>query len=591
MQIKHRNQNLDNAKNILVDLINFNTTSSFEANTARNTTEATEYVGNFLQNKTGAEIHYGEAYEYPEGSGKMHKSMIAVWNPKKQSNNPPLAFSSHIDVVTPQPEFASQAFNATADGDKIVGRGAIDMKGAIASFMASMQAMKESGQLENIDRPIIYALSSNEEVGLMGARDICTLIKQHNIEPSEFVITEPTDGYVGTGCKGTIQNKIDFSIDPSILTEKRNDSWTQYCTVKIKSKGGHSSLQGASPADTALVTTDVLKLVKRMREGGIPIEICDVSYGIANNVIGGEANITIGYDIPPAHNQNINELLDIPKALRDNLQYQKVTNSNAILKTLNIVSNTLNKAKNEVSGMDFGKISIEVSQNQFKKKIKTYPETLSRDENGKLQSNSAIERAIETTEGIYQIHAEQRGGGKPEGYILPLMGVTKLGVPIINGNANNASISYDIRYPHEATVENDRNIEHIDSVLQKVTNCAYSDNRFITKVTELAKIIPYSVAQNDKELAQYQKIARNTGFARYKSTKTHMPYTCDGNLISSEFPQASTIIVSSGGFSNLAHGDGEHITNQQISDNIKLYSAIVTEKANAIDQTTINSRA
>ena len=70
-----------------------------------------------------------------------------------------------------------------------------------------------------------------------------------------------------------------------------------------------------------------------------------------------------------------------------------------------------------------------------------------------------------------------------------------------------------------------------------------------------------------------------------------MPYTCDGNLISSEFPQASTIIVSSGGFSNLAHGDGEHITNQQISDNIKLYSAIVTEKANAIDQTTINSRA
>ena len=48
------------------------------------------------------------------------------------------AFAGHLDVVPPGEGWSQDAFSATRKGDLLYGRGAVDMKGAIAAFVAAI---------------------------------------------------------------------------------------------------------------------------------------------------------------------------------------------------------------------------------------------------------------------------------------------------------------------------------------------------------------------------------------------------------------------------------------------------------------------
>ena len=68
-----------------------------------------------------------------------------------------LVFSGHVDVVPAAPDWES-AFTLQESDGRLVGRGVVDMKGAVAAFVAALEALQASAGLEE------FSL----EVGLTG---------------------------------------------------------------------------------------------------------------------------------------------------------------------------------------------------------------------------------------------------------------------------------------------------------------------------------------------------------------------------------------------------------------------------------------
>jgi succinyl-diaminopimelate desuccinylase len=63
------------------------------------------------------------------------ENLLAV---KRSGEGPHFAFAGHLDVVPPGAGWASDAFAPTIRGDLLHGRGAVDMKGSIACFVAAL---------------------------------------------------------------------------------------------------------------------------------------------------------------------------------------------------------------------------------------------------------------------------------------------------------------------------------------------------------------------------------------------------------------------------------------------------------------------
>lgn len=94
-----------------------------------------------------------------------------------------LMLNGHIDTVDAA-EMA-EPFSARVDGGKLFGRGAFDMKGAVAACMAAAKALKDSGTPLRGD--VVVAAVADEEYGSCGTADLARRIRVDGA-----VVTEPT---------------------------------------------------------------------------------------------------------------------------------------------------------------------------------------------------------------------------------------------------------------------------------------------------------------------------------------------------------------------------------------------------------------
>ncbi|MBY0354156.1 MAG: M20/M25/M40 family metallo-hydrolase [Rickettsiales bacterium] len=561
------------AAHFLKQLLSINSTTSDRAEFAHESTEATHFVADYLQQKTGAEIHYTEPYEFPKGSGKLHKGMVAVWRPQGHSTKNPLAFSAHIDTVPAVGLWdGNDPYVGREEGDKIIGRGALDIKGQVASLAVTMKAKHDRGELKTIDRPIVFMLSSCEEVGLLGAKGVCDLTREKVGIPDEITVMEPTDGYIGIGCKGVRQTDIKLTNKAPVHV----GNYTHYMTVEIGSASGHSSLQAASPADPALMVTKVLAKVKELRARGIDAEVCHVDYGTAANVVGGNAKIIVGYDA--AQNDPTGE--KTYNTMRRHFEVFEQTKSNLTLRFFTVAGNLVNRINNQVHGIDLGSVSINVNRHPRSQheEAPDYPKTLTLQPDGSMRPHSAIEHGIEVVQQIYEHHAAQRDeGGKPEHYAIPLLGVTKLSVPMIQGDAASANLSSDMRYPVEALRgDAGKNIRSADSITAAIAAAAKQNPSIAANLSNSTDILPYkSSTPQDGRLQPYLEIGKATRFTRFTDAATCVPYASDGNVIAQEFPDALIMTMAHGGYAQMPHGVGEHLTKKQIGDNMTLFGAII----------------
>lgn len=549
----------EHATQLLAELIPIDTTTSSNPEFAQSTLEGTQHVGDYME-AIGAKVHYSEPYEFPEGSGKMHNSMIAVFEPKDRRylHNKAQVFSAHIDTVPALDAWDGHSPHEAQITDKaVIGRGAIDLKGPAACAAGSMKALSEVGQLDRLKRPLVLALSSCEEVGLLGAADVSKLMKQHKIVPDEIMIVEPSEGYIGTGCKGAIQEKLHFesSLPDADSAHTHAKVWDDYFAVRIKASGGHSSLQGGSPADPAFAaSTTVLPLVEELRATGIPIEICAVDYGKASNIVGGELVLTIGLGGTEEQKREAQDVLVLK--LND---FQ--TRSNALLKVVGGIGNAMQTLKNEVRGMDFGAVDVEVHR--------TMPDAAYTNWTKGEESNGPAEQSLRTARGVYAINKDQKKLNG-EGYVIDRLGATKLSVTMLHADDSKATLTYDMRYPAEAEKGTDRipAAEDIANVIQ-ATARRQSGNH--VKVERTLEILPFTADASEERLAGHISTARNTGLLRFKTDKTHLPAGSDGNIFRREFPETPILDASAGGFAQNLHGKNEHMTHDQIARTTAFY--------------------
>ncbi|SHO59819.1 acetylornithine deacetylase [Pseudoxanthobacter soli DSM 19599] len=97
--------------------------------------------------------------------------------------------SGHTDVVPVDGQlWSSDPFTLTRNGDRLIGRGAVDMKGFLACCLASVPAMLAA----DLKRPIHLAFSYDEEVGCTGVRGLIEDLRAEPLLPLACFVGEPT---------------------------------------------------------------------------------------------------------------------------------------------------------------------------------------------------------------------------------------------------------------------------------------------------------------------------------------------------------------------------------------------------------------
>ena len=97
------------------------------------------------------------------------------------------AFAGHLDVVPPGEGWESDPFAPEIRGDLLYGRGAVDMKGSIASFVAALHEIPE-------DAGTISLIITGDEEGpaVYGTRALIDHMQARNSIPDFCLVGEPT---------------------------------------------------------------------------------------------------------------------------------------------------------------------------------------------------------------------------------------------------------------------------------------------------------------------------------------------------------------------------------------------------------------
>ncbi|MDP3550959.1 MAG: succinyl-diaminopimelate desuccinylase [Novosphingobium sp.] len=130
----------------------------------------------------GFEIHRFIAGEAPDGPVE---NLFAIRKGPEGSRH--FAFAGHLDVVPPGEGWTSGPFKAERRGELLYGRGAVDMKGSIASMVAAAAEIPaEAGTLS-------FIITGDEEgPARYGTVPLIELIRELKAEPDLCLVGEPT---------------------------------------------------------------------------------------------------------------------------------------------------------------------------------------------------------------------------------------------------------------------------------------------------------------------------------------------------------------------------------------------------------------
>jgi succinyl-diaminopimelate desuccinylase len=98
-----------------------------------------------------------------------------------------LAFAGHVDVVPPGGGWTSEAFEPEVRGELLYGRGAVDMKGAIACMVdAAAHVPADAGTIS-------FLITGDEEgPALHGTRALIDFMREQGHQPDLCLVGEPT---------------------------------------------------------------------------------------------------------------------------------------------------------------------------------------------------------------------------------------------------------------------------------------------------------------------------------------------------------------------------------------------------------------
>jgi succinyl-diaminopimelate desuccinylase len=152
--------------------------------------------------RLGFTIHRWTMGEAPDGPTE---NMVAI----RGEGSPHFGFAGHLDVVPAGENWSVDPFEAAVEDGILVGRGANDMKSAIAAFVAALADVEQkSGTLS-------FLITGDEEgYATYGTPRIIDWLNERQIRPDMILIGEPTSvdrlgDTVKIGRRGSVNMWID----------------------------------------------------------------------------------------------------------------------------------------------------------------------------------------------------------------------------------------------------------------------------------------------------------------------------------------------------------------------------------------------
>lgn len=173
---------LNRIEDLLAQLVAFATVSS------QSNLTMIDWVEDFLI-KAGFDVHRVSA------KGEPKAGLLAKFGAGEGGT----LLSAHSDVVPVAGQaWSSDPFTLTRRDDRLVGRGATDMKG----FLACVLALAETLPARPPTAPVMIALSWDEELGCRGIAQMIDQVLPTLGRPDLCIVGEPTLMRLGTGHKG-----------------------------------------------------------------------------------------------------------------------------------------------------------------------------------------------------------------------------------------------------------------------------------------------------------------------------------------------------------------------------------------------------
>ena len=160
-------------------------------------------VGEALQ-ELGFEVHRFLSGSAPDGPVE---NLFA----SRGSGSPHFAFAGHIDVVPAGNGWTTDAFTPEIRRDLLYGRGAVDMKGAIAAFVAA------AADVPTHQGTLSFIITGDEEgPAVFGTAAIMEWMAERSIRPDMILVGEPTSEHrlgdmVKIGRRGSVNIWIDVA--------------------------------------------------------------------------------------------------------------------------------------------------------------------------------------------------------------------------------------------------------------------------------------------------------------------------------------------------------------------------------------------
>jgi succinyl-diaminopimelate desuccinylase len=152
----------------------------------------------------GFEVHRFLSGDAPDGPVE---NMVAI----RGDGGPHFGFAGHLDVVPPGGGWSGDPFTPEIRGGLLYGRGAVDMKGGIAAFVAACaETVGHAGTLS------LLITGDEEGPAVHGTRSIIAWLEERGIRPDMILIGEPTSearlgDVVKIGRRGTVNMWITVS--------------------------------------------------------------------------------------------------------------------------------------------------------------------------------------------------------------------------------------------------------------------------------------------------------------------------------------------------------------------------------------------
>ncbi|WP_345777677.1 succinyl-diaminopimelate desuccinylase [Sphingomicrobium clamense] len=128
----------------------------------------------------GFAVHRFVLGEEPDGPTE---NLVAI---REAGAGPHFAFAGHLDVVPPGDGWDTDPFEPVIADGILTGRGATDMKSAIAAFVAALDGLEHKGTLS------LMITGDEEGYATYGSLKIIEWIEERGIRPDMMLIGEPT---------------------------------------------------------------------------------------------------------------------------------------------------------------------------------------------------------------------------------------------------------------------------------------------------------------------------------------------------------------------------------------------------------------